>query len=235
MRAACWAVRLLTSRRNRGPLRLAPATEGNARPREAERCEHGATPVPVAKRAAGERDLEVAAVERAGAADMARVAAKRRFARDATDFFAEQPRAFRSGAHVRAEFGRMEHAFVVAEAFRAQLEAFANLFAPKSWIEDFRTKGDDASARVVSNDDFAGGLFRLDRRRRRYADARRVVRFGEHDAASVDRRAGYAGCYEPKGDDERGDADGTDAHYSPSARSKLLRRWQAISDSRGLA
>jgi hypothetical protein len=72
-----------------GTLRLVPATEENSRPREAERCEHGATPVPVAKRAAGERDLEVAAVECAGAADMTRVAAKRRFARDAADFFAE--------------------------------------------------------------------------------------------------------------------------------------------------
>jgi hypothetical protein len=107
------------------PLRLAPATEGNARKRGSERCERGATPVPVTKRAARERGLKVAAVEHAGAPDMARVAAKRRFARDATDFFTEQPRAFRSRAHVRAEFGRMKQLFVVAEAFRAQLEAFA--------------------------------------------------------------------------------------------------------------
>lgn len=71
------------------PVRLAPAIEGNTRKRGSERCEHGAAPVPVAKRAARERDVEVAAVEHAGAADMARVAAKRRFARDATDFFTE--------------------------------------------------------------------------------------------------------------------------------------------------
>lgn len=199
------------------------------RPREAERCEHGATPVPVAKRAAGERDLEVAAVERAGAADTARVAAERRFARDTADFFAKRPGAFRPGAHIRAEFGGMERAFVVAEAFRAQLEAFADLFAPKSWIEDFRTKGNSACARVVSNDDFARGLFRLDRRRRRYADARRVVRFGEHDAASVDRLAGYVRCYEPKRSGERGDADDIDANYGTLPLDRTARLWQATS------
>ena len=105
----------------------------------------------------------------------------------------------------------MKQVFVVAEAFRAQLEAFANLFAPKSWIEDFRAKRDSARARVVSNDDFARGLFRRDHRGRWYADARRVVRFGKHDAARVDRRARYAGCYEPGRGGERCDADDTDA------------------------
>lgn len=109
----------------------------------------------------------------------------------------------------------MEQTFIVAEAFRAQSEAFANLFAPKSWIEDFRTKGDSAYARVVSNDDFARRLFRLNLRRRRYADARRVVRFWEYDAAAVDRRACYAGHTEPGRDGERYDADDTDAQLDP--------------------
>ena len=111
-----------------------------------------------------------------------------------------------------ADFGIVERAFVVAETFRAELEAFANLFAPKGWVEDFRAEGDGAGARVVLDDDFARGLFRLDRWRRWYADARRVVRFGEHDAATVDRRTGYAGCYEPKRGGKRGEAGATDAH-----------------------
>jgi hypothetical protein len=140
------------------------------------------------------------------------------------------PICFKARAHVRAESRGWNRFSSWLRHFEPSLK-----LSPMSWIEDFRTKGDSACARVVSNDDFARELFRLDRRRRRHADARRVVRFGEHDAASVDRRAGYAGCYEPGRGGERCDADDTDAQLDPSARSKLLRRRQATSASRGPA
>ena len=77
-------------------------------------------------------------------------------------------------------------------------------------VPDFSGERDAAEARVVLDDHFMVMLAGLDRGGRGYADARRILWFGEDDAAAVDR--GVREARREQRDDDSGDGEGSGAH-----------------------